>query len=209
MGGALVEEQRSYRRAATMFNGEISAGDTSWPAKIRDISAYGALVQSDAIAHEGASVELIRGPRRVAGEVRWRGAGALGIRFAEPVNVEEWLECQVARGLSSRQENLPNNGCRHPQEVLPSDVIAYRVREEMAFVSRLIDGVAELLSEDPILHVRHATHLQELCMGRQMLNELINVLELGCSADAVLTSVSGPMQQRLVRAQIPEIGSCR
>lgn len=209
MGAALVAEQRTYRRTATMLNGEISIGDTTWPAKIRDISAYGALVQSDAMAQEGASVVLSRGPRCVAGEVRWRGTNALGIQFAEPVDVAEWLDSQDARGTGSREKNVPNHGCRNTMEVLPPDVVACRVREEMAYVSRLIDGVAELLSEDPILHVRHATRLQELCIGKQMLNELAAVLELGCSADAVLISVSGPMQQRLLRARMPGIGSCR
>lgn len=209
MRSALVAEQRSYRRTNTMLNGEISTGDRTWPAKIRDISPYGALVETDAIALERASVVLSRGPRRVAGEVRWRSTNALGIQFALPVDVEEWLESHDPRGTGSSQQNVPNRGRRHPKQVLSPDVVACRVREEMAYVSRLIDGVTRLLSEDPILSVRHATRIQELCTSKHMVNELANVLDLGCSADAVLTHVSGPMQQRLLRAQMPGIGIWR
>lgn len=77
-----------------------------------------------------------------------------------------------------------------------------RVCEETAYVSRLVEGVAELLLQDTILRVRHASPIRNFCAGEQMLRELAAVLELGCSADAVLAKVTGPMRQRLLRARM-------
>lgn len=199
MVAALTAEQRTHGRAVTLLTAEIKVGDEKWPARIRNISLAGALVEGIPSGDVGTQVVLSRGSAHAAGEVLWRDTDALAIRFHEPIDLAEWLESRTSSG-NSMDHDLGNIQSRH--EDVSAEIIACRVREEMAFVSRLVEGVAGLLSEDPILRVRHATRIQELCMGEQMLNELSAVLERGCSVDAVLANVTGPMRQRLLRARI-------
>lgn len=199
MTARLVAEQRTDRRAVTMLTAEITVGAATWRAKIRNISTGGALVEGVPITELGTQVVLSRGPQCAAGEVIWRGTDALAIQFNEPIDVAEWLQSGDSHSRTSKPSQVGNDGCPHD---LPTEIIASRVREEMAFVSRLVEGVADLLSEDPILRVRHAPRIQELCVGEQMLSELITVLERGCSADAVLANATGPMRQRLLRGKM-------
>jgi hypothetical protein len=207
MTAALVSEGRCHFRPNSMLAGSLSAGGSIWAVTIRNLSVRGASIEGEISVDIGTSVVLSRGPHQVAGEVRWQSARSVGIWFHEPVNVADWLQSVDSSGTEPAEKESSNSGGRHFDD-LPSSIIASRVREEMAFVARLVEGVAELLSEDPILRVRHATRIQELCMGEQMLNELSAVLELGCSADAVFANVSEPMRQRLLRARMRGLGAC-
>lgn len=202
MAAALVAEHRTHGRAVTMLAAEIKVGDAKWPTRIRNISIGGALVEGVPIGEIGTQVVLSRGRRCAAGKVLWRSTDAFAIQFNEPIKVAEWLQSGDSSSGRSTHQEVGNDSRR---DDLPTEIIASRVQEEMAFVSRLLEGVADLLSEDPILRVRHATRIQELCVGKQMLTELVAVLERGCSADAVLANVTDPMRQRLLREKMRRI----
>lgn len=204
MTARLVAEQRTDRRAVTMLTAEVAVGSATWPARIRNISTGGALIEGVPVTERGTQVVLSRGQQCAAGEVIWCDPEALAIQFNEPINPAEWLRSGDSSGERSRHREVRDD-CR-PDD-LPTEIIASRVREEMAFVSRLVEGVADLLSEDPILRVRHATRIQELCVGEQMLTELIAILERGCSANAVVTNATGPMRQRLLRGKMRTVDS--
>lgn len=205
MATALVSEQRAHRRAVTMLTANLRAANSSWPAIIRNLSIQGALIQTRADLEIGAAVVLSRGSHCVAGAVRRRCSEGFGIRFEEPVDVPAWLQSINSNSTGKRNTD---DECPNAHTVSPA-IILCRVREEMAYISRLIEGVAALLADDPILRVRHSSRLHELCMSEQMLRELGAVLEFDCSADAVQANATGPMRQRLLRAPIVGVGSCR
>lgn len=74
-----------------------------------------------------------------------------------------------------------------------------RLIEEIGFVSRALHGVADVLSRDAILRIRHAPRVQELCISEQMLIEIAAVLEQASKLPAVERHVTGPMRRRLLR----------
>lgn len=207
MATALVSEKRTHRRAVTMLTADLTVANRTWPATIRNLSVQGALVQTPANLQIGAGVVLTRGGHRVAGEVRRSGTEGFGICFDEQINVPDWLESIDSSSTGRRGDR--SSGDRHSDShSVPPEIILSRVREEMAYISRLIEGVALLLAEDPILRVRHSGRIQELCIGEQMLQELSAIL-VDCSADAVQVNATGPMRQRLLRAPIVAVGSCQ
>lgn len=207
MATALVSEQRTHRRAVTILTADLTVAGRTWPATIRNLSAQGASVQTSANLEIGAGVVLSRGDRRVAGEVCRSGTEGLGICFHEQINVPDWLE-SIESSSTSRRGNKSSGDGHSDSHSVPPEIILNRVREEMAYIARLIEGVASLLAEDPILRVRHSGRIQELCIGEQMLQELSAIL-VDCSADAVQVNATGPMRQRLLRAPIVAVGSCR
>lgn len=208
MATALVSEQRAHRRPVTMLAVDLRAANGSWPATIRNLSPQGALVQVSADLEIGAVVVLSRGSNHVAGEVRRRGAQGLGISFHEPITVPDWLQSIDSSSTSRTGNRNPHDRAREA-DTLSRATILCRVREEMAYISRLIEGVAGQLADDPILRVRHSSRIQELCMSEQMIQELAAILEFDCSADAVQTNATGPMRQRLLRASIVAVASGR
>lgn len=170
-------------------------GDTGWPVRIRNISECGALVESDVKVDVKCSIMLDRGPLRVAGEVAWHREGLFGVRFFEPLDFHEWVgtprkaEIAAARSPSYSQT----------ADTLTDEVLTRRLCDEISYVSRVIRAVAEGLSEDPILRVRHASRLQQLCIGEQMLSEIASILPEDQKAAAIKTKATGPMRSRLCR----------
>ena len=74
-----------------------------------------------------------------------------------------------------------------------------RIAEELAYVKRLLDGVGDQLTEDPIMLQRHAQALQNFDAACQILGHLSVVLG---SEDAAVAAESIPMEDlrtRLVR----------
>lgn len=205
MATALVSEQRTHLRAVTMLTADLSVANTSWPVTIRNLSIRGALVQTAASVDVGEAVVLSRDRHCAAGEVRWRSADSVGIMFHEPINVPDWLHSKDSSCTSRAGKRDLGSECPEA-DALPPDTIACRVREEIAYISRVIEGVAGLLAEDPILRVRHSSRIQDLCMSEQMLRELGVILELDCSADAVQANATGPMRHRLLRERIASLG---
>lgn len=208
MATALVSEQRADRRAIMMLNAELANANRSWPATIRNLSAYGALVETEADLEIGAAVVVSRGSRRVAGEVRRRCVEGYGICFHEPIDVRNWMQSNESSSASRGGNRDPNARCPKAHLLRP-ETISCRVREELAYISRLIESVASLLAEDPILRVRHSDRIQELCISEQMLRELAAILEFDCSPDSVQANATGPMRHRLLRSPIVSVGSRR
>lgn len=207
MATALVSEQRAHRRSVTMLTANLTVANSSWPATIRNLSVQGALVQTAAKLEIGVEVVLSRGSHDVAGAVRRRCSEGFGICFREAINVADWMQ-SIDTATTNRKGTREADGHAEAQTLAPETILS-RVGEEMAYISRLIEGVASLLAEDPILRVRHSSRIQELCMSEQMLQELGAILESDRSADAVQANATGPMRQRLLRAPIVAVASCR
>lgn len=75
--------QRLIRRGTLVWQGR------SFPARIRNISAQGAMVECDAPAPAGAELALdLSAGIRVAAEVRWSELGRVGLRFEEAFDVD-------------------------------------------------------------------------------------------------------------------------
>jgi diguanylate cyclase (GGDEF)-like protein len=71
-------------RHSLIRNGTLFAGKESWPVRMRNISAGGAMIESGRPLAAGSAAELDLGDNlRLAATVRWAHDGRLGLQFAE------------------------------------------------------------------------------------------------------------------------------
>ncbi len=195
---ATVIEQSEFRQAQrsnTLMTARALVGDTAWTVWVRNLSACGALVESDVKVDAGCSIVTTRGRLRVTGEVAWRREGVFGVKFFEPLAVEEWVNRPTRTAIAPDvfQKGAPLSGD------MTDSVLTQRLSEEISLVARMVARTTELLSEDPILRVRHALQLQELCMGEQMLVEISAVLTEKDKHTAIRHKATGSMRNRLLR----------
>lgn len=188
-------EFRQAQRSNTLISARALVGRHAWQVKIRNLSACGALVESDVKVDVRASILLSRGELQVPGEVAWHREGLFGVKFFEPLATEEWVNrptrTATAPDFFQKDARLSDD--------IPDSILTQRLSEEIGLAARMVGLAAELLSEDPILRVRHASRLQELCMGEQMLVEISAVLTEQDKQTAIKQKATGPMRNRLLR----------
>lgn len=103
-----AERRKGSPRHALMWLCELTAGATTVAARIRNISAEGAMLSYDeALAPIiGEPVTLAMGESRpVAGHIRWVADGFAGLSFFEPFPVEELIELPCARIVEEYEEH--------------------------------------------------------------------------------------------------------
>lgn len=194
-------DSRQAPRTNTLLAATASVGPTSWEVRIRNISALGARVESSVRPAAKSSITLRRGNCFAAGEVIWTNVRALGIRFFEPIDKSPWLAIPTRDALALMNEQTSGFAVidEQPADDLDDDILIRRVAEEIGYVARVVEATAAILSEDPILRIRHCARIQELSMAVEELEGLREVIASGNKAKAIRTSVPGPVRQRLLR----------
>ncbi len=86
--------------AATLYWDAGSA-----PARIRNMSRSGALIETSALLDPGAAVILKRGSLQAPGHIAWKVEGKAGVAFSANVNVGDWLSRQV-RGHQDQVDEI-------------------------------------------------------------------------------------------------------
>ena len=77
--------KRDEKRSRVFLSAQIDAGTGAVPARIRDISRTGALVESDLSSKGLDTLELTCGTTTLHARVAWADRGWLGIEFFTPV----------------------------------------------------------------------------------------------------------------------------
>lgn len=154
------------------------------------------MIECSIEAEVGTQLTICRDSLRAEGEIVWRNDATAGIRFLAPLKIEEWVSIPTRTALAPEEHCSAD---REAPDELSNDVIDRRILDEVTFVSRSIEAVADLLTNDPILRIRHSNAIQQLCISSQMLEELTLVLPCKDKCSAVYESVTGPMRNRLLR----------
>ena len=167
---------RAHPRSNMFLAAVIHAGHQQAPAKVRNMSPRGAMVESDLLPPPGTPVHLIRGPLCVAGTVIWRSERQCGVHFTGEVSVKAWLAppANVEQGRVDRMIADIRSGqafsSAAPATTIP--VSREEIVEDLGTVYRLIDDLSDALADTPELVMEHATKLQNLDMAMQMLAAL-------------------------------------
>lgn len=82
---------RRSRRSNVLLAATIETGAAALPVKLRNLSAFGALVIGDALPEEGAPVTFIRKDLRVAGRLAWVRGDHAGIAFDQELEPQDVL----------------------------------------------------------------------------------------------------------------------
>ena len=83
------EMQSRPPRHSLIRRGELRWDGTSLPVRLRNISADGAMIESDQPMDVGSAVELdLADGLRLSGQVRWSKDGRVGVKFAESFDLK-------------------------------------------------------------------------------------------------------------------------
>ena len=97
--GAGEEVQPRAPRHSLIRRGTLSCEAGEAPVRLRNVSAEGAMVESDQPLVPGATVELdLADGVRLAGEVRWSQDGRIGLKFAEGFDLRRLGRAKRATG---------------------------------------------------------------------------------------------------------------
>ena len=84
-------QNRRARRSQVLLTATIEHAGASQSVKLRNLSAQGALVESDDLPIEGTAVQFRRNELNAGGRIVWVNGKYAGVAFNQPLNPEEVL----------------------------------------------------------------------------------------------------------------------
>lgn len=179
-------ETRFMPRTQLFLSAMIRFDRVSAAIRLRDLSATGARIEGGNLPGVGATVHITRGSLNASGTIIWRNRKSCGVRFDEPLPLDEWMPTITTRDQHTvgelaevvRSDNgqvLPFLPHAQPAETL-GDALPQRLAEELAYVGRLLESLGEDLCAEPLLVMRHAVKLQNLDLSAQILGHVAALL---------------------------------
>ncbi len=165
---------RSDLRTNMFVMAVLGAAAGCGPVRIRNLSSQGALVEGNGLPQVNEAFELRRGSLAASGEVVRREGDKAGLRFTGPIDVSRWLPAGTGQQAVDRTfQTIKRAADQGPYTaagclVDRSDALP----EQLERVARALDRLADDLSADPGLIVRHSGRLQALDIASQMLRKL-------------------------------------
>ena len=168
---------RAAPRTNLFLAAVLHAPGTSSPAKVRNLSANGALVEAAVLPPTGTSVHLVRGPLSVEGIVTWSTGQRCGVQFAALISVREWMGQPVNQEQQRAQEiaglaSARTKPAAAPPTVIPDEPQRPPAADKLALVARLLERVEQELTADPASATLHAPALAMLALARQTLGAM-------------------------------------
>ena len=161
-------DNRSQLRSNVFLAASLVAGALPLPVRVRNLSAYGALLDystmvtyggeqldGGSLPPAGARVRLLRGELSADGKVAWTAHGHAGIRFADEIDVGAWV-----RRLG------------HPGQQRVDEAVAALRRDRplpdpepspsLGAIGAELDAICERLAGSPAMTVEFAEELVKL-----------------------------------------------
>lgn len=195
-------EGREAKRSSVYIAGILSSAARSGPAKIRNLSINGALVEVPDVPSQGSSVRLARGSLVADGTVIWASRGRCGIQFHSPVTVSEW----VTLAASSEQTRIDQtvaclkNGRGHVYEApqpMPADAVKkssvepQAIAQDLREMGLLIHQIGLAIMKEEILIRSHGATLQNIDIVVQTLDVVARLLGGGSPDNDARERLSG------------------
>jgi hypothetical protein len=89
---------RANERSNVFLSAVLKTATRSFPVRIRNLSAGGALLDGENLPAEGSAVSLRRAHLVVAGIVVWQAHLLRGIHFGNEIDVDEWVKLKGHAG---------------------------------------------------------------------------------------------------------------
>ena len=176
------DERRGTARASLYLAASLYCDGSSYPAKIRNISSSGALLEASAAFAQGSLVQLVRGSLIVHGLVAWIANGKLGLRFSGSIDVPQWRRSisnaeqervdDIVRLVKAGAVPLPvNTACRESSFGKESPAA------DLNRAVRLLDRLGDRLAKDAIVVSSYPAELQNLDIAVQVIEAVGTLLE--------------------------------
>lgn len=167
---ARAESQTSIYLTAALYSDGLPTS-----AKIRNLSATGALVDVPVIPAAGALVQLIRGSLIAHAIVTWSADHHCGLKFSGRIDVDHWRAAPVNAEqhrideavrlikASAMPLTVPARSASEPEPDCPETELA----DHLELVTKLLGTLGDALAGDPGVVMRHGDALQNLDIAMQ------------------------------------------
>lgn len=184
---AKVSDARNAHRANVFLTGVLSIAGSSFPVRIRNLSATGALVDGKDLPATGDAVRLQRGPYSVVAEAMWRKPGTCGLRFSSTVPVQEWIAYGTGHKGQQRVDDMIASVRAGAAPVAAADIAAARSTaadrlqtvEQLRIVADQLEEVAAKFAAIPAVVEQGMAGLQTLDIARQTLVDISTRIGFG------------------------------
>jgi hypothetical protein len=157
-------EARSSRRTNLFVAAMLYSEGGNSPAKIRNLSEYGALVEASVLPPAGTLVRVCRGSLAVRGQIVWQRGGRAGLKFDSAIAVADWLPTGITRHQSQVDAMVHHvkTGCAAREPASPgSRPAAESVQIQLEAAAASLERMADELCSDPHVLVHHHRTLQQ------------------------------------------------
>lgn len=205
------KETRSRPRTRLCLSATIRFGALSAAIRLRDLSTTGARIEGNSLPSVGTSALITRGTLNASGTIVWRDRKGCGVRFENPLSLEEWMptaawrdqlavDVMVEQAQSGRADDLPEAQARSPHSLV--EALPRRLAEELAYVSRLLESLGDDLCGEPLVVMRHSEKLQNLDIAAQILGHVGALLVADQPEQAVTAIGMTSLRKRLQRVSL-------
>lgn len=213
VSGLAADDEERYGPRKTLFlSAMVSVGNDLSPIRIRNLSESGAQIEGETLPDVGTSVRIERGPLHVGATIVWRAHSGAGIHFDEPLALENWLPKPSAQGQLIVDEKVQQvrSGMVQPISYRPAprlprierDTLSARLAEELAYVSRLIEQLGDVLAGDPLVVMRYPDALQSVDLSTQIIRH-VAALIVAEDPDEVIGAIGiESLRNRLLRGSL-------
>ena len=168
-------QQRAELRSNMFVAAVLCCGQNSVPARIRNMSRGGALIEAAAIPAEGSPVRLTRGSLSADGKVAWRHGNRAGIRFEAEIAASDWLPGNRPSG--QQRVDAIIHACRTGtaaghDDLLAGSSVADETRGKLLEYSEALHIAAAELAADLAVAAGHPGALQAIDVTAHKLEEL-------------------------------------
>lgn len=195
-----VEEGRGEARTNMFIAAMVQTACGSAPARIRNLSSNGAMIESSLLFAPGAEVRLVRGARTIRGTVVWSVDGRCGLRLSPAIRVADWLasptnaeQGRVDAAVSLIKAGAAAGPMRQAGEVagLQPGAMPAQLTEDLRSACLLIEALGDELVADATVLAAHAGRLQLLDIATQIVMAVAGCLEPRGASGAEIGRLEG------------------
>lgn len=165
---------------------ETSFGET--PARVRNLSEGGAMVECAEPPTPGERLMLKRSALTASATCVWRNGARFGIRFDRPIAVQHWATgMRPAASPGQQRIDAIQASLRAGQAVAPASpsvmpskaAVLHNVADEIGAAAKVLRALSDRLADDIAVVAAHGEALQHLDPLAQTLDHLARILTAG------------------------------
>src|SRR5690242_9197445 len=172
-------EHRQASRTHLFVTATLCWDEGSAPARTRNMSVRGALIEAEALPKPGSRIVLKRGSLEAGGHVAWAASGQAGLAFGSAVRVPDWM----VRRTNAHQDRVDEivaslrsaTAEEQPAALADEHLHSAGLRPELSLLRDDLSKLGDALATDIILVATHP-EIQLLDISLQRIDRIIRAL---------------------------------
>lgn len=174
-----IVDKRLALRSSLFLGAVLHWNGCCTPARVRNMSETGALVEAAVLPLVDSAVQLVRGALMTHARVIWSDGGRCGLKFSGAVDVQRWQEAsanseqkRVDEVVRSFKASASSGAACLRDEPISAALENNRdsnITTDLRRVVALLDNLGDLLADDDELLSRYGSALQKIDIARQLI----------------------------------------